>query len=67
MAQPITKYLINNAKETQIQWITPPGKSYQQNIVANFDHIKNFRSVFGGESRYSEPLAKSSKQNTGLK
>ena len=41
MAQTITKYLINNAKETQIQWITPPGKSYQQNTVANFDHIKH--------------------------
>ena len=41
MAQTITKYLINNAKETQIQWITLPGKSYQQNTVANFDHIKH--------------------------
>ena len=37
MAHLAKRYLINNTKETKIHSKAPAGKTYQQNIVANYN------------------------------
>ena len=56
MTRFINRCLRNSTKEAGIHSSTLLGKTCQQDIVANFDDIKNIMHVVEGKGKYSESL-----------